>query len=139
MAFDPVTAGLNLGKDLLGMLKSYFPGKIPPEMEAQIEERAQESFRGFVVQYEGAAKDYKDIPVIGPIVLLFRGLIRPAMTLMTAYLDYLYFKPSSNWSGEQGDLLWMLNLLVMGFWFGERAMKNTGAADILKAWLAGKK
>lgn len=139
MAIDPLTAGLNIGSSILDIIKGYFPGKLPPEAEAQIEQQANATFRNFVVQYEGAAKDYKDIPLVGPIVLLFRGLIRPAVTILVAYLDYLYMvSPGSKFSASQGELLYAMTVVVFIFWFGERMVKNTGLIGAI-AGMFGKK
>jgi len=43
---------------------------------------------------------------------------------MVAYLDYEYFISGMNWSERQETLLLSINLLVLVFFFGERAMKN---------------
>lgn len=156
MALDPismVTGLISKGLDKFvrdkvdeGTLK-----QIENDMEKHVltEARKENSiFREFVIQYEGAAKDYKDIPWIGPIVLLFRGIIRPVITMGTFYFDWLWmtYVPQKvgqladgtimwapdPWTGDRAKLLLVMNVLVLVFWFGERALKNTGLIDILK-------
>ena len=85
----------------------------------------------FILEYEGAAKDYKDIPFIGPIILLFRGLIRPMFTVAVGYWDWIYFTTALVWAPEKVKLLTAINLLVLVFWFGERAVKNSGIVQLL--------
>ena len=54
-----------------------------------------------------------------------RGMFRPAFSYMTMYIDFVYFTTNtSGWSEQQQTLLLAMNLLVLVFFFGERAMKN---------------
>lgn len=128
MSFDPITAGMDLVKE---GLKRFFPEKMSEEEKAQVDQVIEQGFRSFVIAYEGSAKDYKDIPLIGPIVLLFRGLIRPAITVMVGYLDYQVIM-GTGYTDAQMDLIKAMTLLVFFFWFGERAVKNTGMLDAIK-------
>jgi hypothetical protein len=141
MAFDPVTAGLEVGKEVIGLFKRWFPEKMSEEQEAQITEVAQSSFRNFVVQYEGSASDYKDIKFFGPLMMMIRGIIRPAVTIAVVYFDSQYFTlidaTKVQWpEGTAQILLWM-NVLVLGFWFGERAVKNSGIVESLGKFFKG--
>ena len=81
-------------------------------------------FRKFIVEYEGAAKD---VPVV---IVYFRSLIRPIFTCLVGYLDFLYFT-STTMTGDQADLLKAVNIIVLTFWFGERAITNSGIIDKL--------
>jgi len=131
MALDPLTSGMNLGKEVVGLVKRFFPEKMSEEQEAQLEQAAETTLRDFILAYEGAAKDYKNIPIIGPIVLLFRGLIRPAITVMVGYLDYKVIL-GTGYTDTQMELIKAMTLLVMFFWFGERAVQNTGMLSAIK-------
>lgn len=132
MSFDPITAGMDLVKE---GLKRFFPEKMSEEEKAQVDQVIEQGFRSFVIAYEGSAKDYKDIPLIGPIVLLFRGLIRPAITVMVGYLDYQVIM-GTGYTELQMDLIKAMTLLVFFFWFGERAVKNTGMLDAIKKFFS---
>jgi len=111
-------------------LKRIWPEPMSKEKEAEVNALIESGFRNFVVQYEGAMKDYKDIPLIGPAVLLFRGLIRPTFTCLVGYLDYL-FVTGTNFTQPQAELVKSMTIIVLFFWFGERAVKNSGLLDTL--------
>ena len=81
-------------------------------------------FRRFIVEYEGAAKD------VPKLIVYFRSLIRPVFTCLVGYLDFLYFT-SATMTGDQADLLKAVNIIVLTFWFGERAITNSGIIDKL--------
>ncbi|KKM91887.1 hypothetical protein LCGC14_1224000 [marine sediment metagenome] len=81
-------------------------------------------FRKFIVEYEGAAKD------VPKLIVYFRSLIRPIFTCLVGYLDFLYFT-SATMTGDQADLLKAVNIIVLTFWFGERAITNSGIIDKL--------
>lgn len=83
-------------------------------------------FRKFIVEYEGAAKD------VPKLIVYFRSLIRPVFTVLVGYLDFLYFT-SLTMTGDQADLLKAVNIIVLTFWFGERAITNSGIIDKLLA------
>ena len=147
MAFDPVTAVFNLidkGVD------RFFPPKMSEEekeklkadmkMFAATESRQENTeFRNFVLQYEGSAKDYANIPLIGPLMMLIRGVVRPAFTYGTFYFDWLYFtNVAVDWSPERAKLLAIINVIVLCFWFGEKILVNTGLMDVLLKVFVGK-
>jgi hypothetical protein len=96
------------------------------------------AFRSFVLAYEGEAKDYKDIPLIGPIMMLIRGLIRPGFTLGVAYWDWCYFTAQSLelWTHDKTNLLFAINLIVLIFWFGERTVQYV--MPLINAFLQAK-
>jgi hypothetical protein len=138
MSLDPISAVSNL---ISTGLDKFFPDRMSEDdkeklkfqmlaFSAEEARKAGSAFRDFVVQYEGAAKDYTNIPIIGPTVLLVRGLIRPAFTVLVGYLDWLYFS-GVGWTDEQSSLLKAVNIVVLMFWFGERAIQNTGLVDLL--------
>lgn len=140
MAFDPVTAGIDLVKTFLNKFvsdKMSEGEKAALAMQAEMfvaqQSLAEDSaFRSFVQEYEGAAKDISNIPLVGPILTLLRSAIRPVFTLLVGYLDWIYFTgPGSNWTDDQGALLKAINIIVLMFWFGERAVKNSGIVELL--------
>lgn len=86
---------------------------------------------------EGTASDLKSIPVLGPIMLFLRGAQRPLMGYATMYLDYMVF--SGAWKLEddvQRNCFFLINMLVLAFLFGERAVKNL--APLITDMLAAK-
>jgi hypothetical protein len=57
-------------------------------------------------------------------------LIRPVITIMVGYLDYVYITSlGSKFTVEQADLLKAMTVIVFMFWFGERMVKNTGLIE----------
>jgi len=81
--------------------------------------KAEGTFRDFVVQYEGAAKD------VHVSIQILRGTVRPVLTYFLAGA-FIYGFLSRNVSDDAMEMLWQLNLLSLGFWYGERALKNLG-------------
>lgn len=74
---------------------------------------------------EGTATDLRSIPFIGPIMLFMRGAQRPVWGFAVLYADMMWF--SGRWgvmTAQQESALWVINLLVLGFIFGERAVAN---------------
>ncbi|WP_299594336.1 hypothetical protein [uncultured Microbulbifer sp.] len=72
---------------------------------------------------EGTAADLARIPVLGTVVLFLRGCQRPLWGFAVLYLDWKWF---TEWelTQKQESALLVINLLVLGFLFGERAVKN---------------
>jgi len=146
MAFDPATAIIDLVKT--GVDK-FLPDKMSEAEKEQTKLQMSEflhqearkensSFRQFILAYEGSVKDYQKFPIVGPIVVLWRGLIRPAFTTATGYWDWLYFTSSAaeGWTPDQEKLLLILNLIVLIFWFGERSFKILLPLinNLIRAW-----
>ena len=88
--------------------------------------QAEAEFNGRIKDLEGTAADLKTIPVLGPVILFLRGCQRPAFGFFTLIMDWLVF--SGAWTILSGSRLesafFTVNLLVLGFLFGERAVKN---------------
>lgn len=85
---------------------------------------------------EGTASDLKSLPILGPVMLFLRGCQRPIWGFGTIYFDHQVF--SGAWSittGPQESAFWIINLLVLGFLFGERAVQNIApfVAEMIKA------
>ena len=83
------------------------------------------AWRQFVLDYTGKLTD---IPK--PIQYL-RSLVRPMLTfLITGAYVWGWSKPGT-FSPDQMDTLSPAMLLVLAFWFGEKALSRTGLVDIL--------
>jgi len=82
-------------------------------------------FNKRIAEQEGTAKDLLQLPVIGRIMIFFRGAQRPVWGFGVLYFDFQVF--SSVWTipaGTMESAFWIINFLVLGFLFGERAVKN---------------
>jgi hypothetical protein len=84
----------------------------------------EQAFNERTRDMEGTAADLKTIPYIGAFVIFLRGAFRPLFAYFTGYLDFLYFTQTMNWTEKQQALVYAINILVLIFFFGERAMKN---------------
>ena len=92
---------------------------------ANVAQEDEAMFNKRTVDLEGTASDLKTIPFVGALVIFLRGAFRPLFSYMTAYMDYIYFvTDTSDWSEQKQTLLIAINLLVLVFFFGERALKN---------------
>ena len=138
MAFDPITGLMDLvrtGLDKFVGDKMSEAEKAQVAMEtARLAMQQDQGFRDFMLQYEGAAKD-APYPV-----RLLRSMIRPVITLGVGYVDCLYFTdaPSLNLSEDHHRILWLINLIVLGFWFGDRAVQRAGLDKVLMRWAENK-
>jgi len=134
MAFDPVSAVLNL---IETGLDKFVPAKMDEKDKETLkqnmsmfvakEARSESSaFRDFVISYEGAAKD------VPRIIVIMRSLIRPLFTVLVGWLDYLFFTgATTTWNPEAIAMLKAINIIVLAFWFGERALQNSGLVEML--------
>ncbi len=84
----------------------------------------EKQFNERTIALEGTAKDLQSVPFVGSVVIFLRGAFRPLFSYFTAFLDFQYFMAGMTWTDRQESLLLAINLLVLGFFFGERAMKN---------------
>ena len=87
------------------------------------------------VALEGTASDLKAIPLLGNLMLFARGSQRPLIGFGTMYLDYAWMSGAWHLDDTQGRVAFLVNLLVLGFLFGERAVKNLAPliADLMAA------
>lgn len=92
--------------------------KIANERESELNDR--------IKSLEGTASDLKQFGWIGSVVVFLRGLQRPVWGFGTIYMDFMVF--SGKWKIPDDDQLksafWIINLIVLVFLFGERAIKN---------------
>ena len=87
---------------------------------AQMEQTEVQSFRDFMVSYEGRAADSH------PVIQILRGSVRPILTYFLAgTFAYGFVNPTAI-EQDTMTMLFQLNLLSLGFWYGERALKNLG-------------
>ncbi len=130
--FGLITA---LAPSLLGIVKDIIPRfsgkKIDEAQEKEIalaiqtmlikaSQDEKHEFNKFFLEYEGAAKD------VPKIIVMLRSSVRPVLTYVLAGAFIYGFLHPEAYSTEQMSLLWNLNLLSLGFWYGERALKNLG-------------
>jgi len=85
---------------------------------------AEKTLNKRIAQQEGTAKDLLQLPVIGRLVLFLRGLQRPVWGFFVMYIDYLWFTTPVTYTEQQQTALMLINILVLGFLFGERTLKN---------------
>lgn len=77
-------------------------------------------FHNFVVAYEGSGEK------VHPVIQVLRGSVRPIMTYFLAGIYAWGFLHPSQFQAEVMTGLFQLNLISLGFWYGERALKNLG-------------
>jgi len=133
--------GGNVIKEGFEVVKEYFPSA-QSKAEAQLKYerfihekqkeagdnalKADQEFNNRIKEMEGTAADLKTIPIIGHIIIFIRGAQRPIWGLFTLYADYMAFSKGWDLSEEPElrSMLFAINILVLGFLFGERAVKN---------------
>ena len=134
--------GGSLFKEIKEGVMSYFPPDMSPQQKAEAElkverllmekqAKANEFLRESAAQLdkriaeqEGTAHDLKSIPVLGHIVLFARGAQRPIWGFATLWMDTQWFFGSYTFDEQQQTALIVINTLVLGFLFGERAVQN---------------
>jgi len=134
--------GGSLFKEIKEGVLSYFPPDLTPQQKLEAE-LAMERFLSEkeiqtnkiltdaaaqldkrIAEQEGTASDLKGIPVLGPIILFLRGLQRPAWGFGTMYMDNRWFFDTGSFTEQQQTAMIIINVLVLGFLFGERTIKN---------------
>lgn len=97
------------------------------EMELQkLSLEAEQQLNDRIKALEGTAKDLNQAGWIGRVVLFLRGAQRPLWGYFVGYMDYMVFSKTWDLSSNQQleSAFWIINFLVLGFLFGERAVKN---------------
>lgn len=123
-------------------IKTYFPPSMSDKEKAELELaltrlaaekdkqlaemgiKAEAEFNSRIKEMEGTASDLKAVPLVGSVVLFLRGVQRPAWGFAVLYFDYMVFAKQWIPTQTQESMLLAVNLLVLGFLFGERAVKN---------------
>lgn len=132
-----------LGKSIVDVVTKYFPPNMSDvekenvrlaaanlELQrarefAEAQTKAEDSLNARIAMYEGSSADLKGIPFLGPLLIMLRGLQRPVWGFAALYFDYGVF--SGMWKladNTVSNAFWIVNLLVLGFLFGERAIMN---------------
>lgn len=132
-----------LGTAIVAEIGKHFPPDLTPEQRANIElaannlelqrtiefskaqNEAEKTLNERIAMYEGTASDLRAVPILGSLMLFLRGSQRPAWGFATLYLDYGVF--SGVWKLSEptvANSFWVVNFLVLGFLFGERAVTN---------------
>lgn len=141
-----------MGGRVMDIVDRQFPGKLSPQEKAELKlafdrleheqekelnkaaQEASEALNRRVSEYEGTAADIKSMFVVGPLIILIRSMFRPLASYTTIYLDFVYFTSGGAKFPEGSDgLLLAINLIVLGFWFGERTIKNL--MPLFMAWM----
>ncbi|WP_019530646.1 hypothetical protein [Dasania marina] len=130
-----------LGSLFFDVAKTYFPPDMSEQQQqtlklafekAEAEKaramdsaivEAEQALTERITQLEGSASDLLRIPLLGTLIIFLRGCQRPLWGFATLYLDFKWF---SQWDldEQQQTALIVINVLVLGFLFGERAIKN---------------
>jgi len=141
---DFLTGGVGgeLAKGAMDIAKGFFPAKLSEEDEQRLKmqlqaltnnhikemqvvaNKEQAEFNSRIKDLEGTASDLKTIPFIGPVIIFLRGLQRPAWGFATLHIDFKWFSGEWPFDENQTNAMYLINLLVLGFLFGERAIKN---------------
>ena len=136
--------GGSLFKELKEGVMAYFPPDMTPQQKAEatlnverfIHEKevaankvlseAAVQLDKRIAEQEGTAKDLLAMPVLGRLVLFLRGLQRPVWGFSVLVMDFKWFfgDEGSAFDEQQQTALIVINTLVLGFLFGERAIKN---------------
>lgn len=77
-----------------------------------------------IAEQEGTATDLKALPVVGRLVLFARGVQRPVWGFATLWIDNQWFFGNYSFTDKQETALIVINVLVLGFLFGERTVQN---------------
>lgn len=130
------------GVKLLDTVKGYFPPSMSDKEKTDLElvimkatqaqevqllalaQSADAEFYSRIKDMEGTAAEIKGIPFIGPAIVVVRSMLRPFISIFVVLLDYQIFSGAWAWNVELKPVFVALNILVLGFWFGERMVKN---------------
>lgn len=128
--------------EVVGIVRDRFPPDLSEKEEALIEQASKEAAREYNIRLErlaiqkdqefnnrikdleGTAADLKSIPILGAVVIFLRGLQRPIWGFATLYLDFAWFVGGNDWTDQQSTAITVINIIVLSFLFGERAVKN---------------
>ena len=96
-------------------------------LEAQrIALEADAEFNQRIKDLEGTGTDLLQAGWPGRVVLFLRGAQRPLWGYGVLFLNFMVYSGRYKLTDEVAllDNLWIINILVLGFLFGERAVKN---------------
>jgi hypothetical protein len=135
------SGGGGIGGKIVDAVQGYFPNKEDKaKIEMAIMNQAHSielelliSENEFIKEHnqkikdlEGTAKDLEGFGLVGKLIIFLRGLQRPLWGYCVMYLDFMVFSGKWDVKGDEQMMsaFWVINLLVLGFLFGERAVKN---------------
>lgn len=129
-------------REVTSLVKSYWPPEMSPQERAELEIKlanlaadrdvaghramleSENALTQRIAQLEGTAQDLRSIPIVGPAVIFLRGLQRLVWGYATLWCDFMWFSGKWELEAQQESALWIINFLVLGFLFGERALQN---------------
>ncbi len=120
--------GDDLAPDQKAALKIAIEGEITKRQIAAAEAaaEAEAAVTRRAAELEGTASDLRSLPIVGRLILFLRGCQRPAWGFATLVVDWQVF--SGAWflpeTGPMANAFWAINILVLGFLFGERTILN---------------
>lgn len=140
----------SLFREVKDIAMAYFPPDATPEQKLAMERAMNEKqiqtmqiinqteveFNQRIKDMEGTASDLLRIPVAGPIMIFLRGCQRPFWSFATMYMDFLWLFSEKQLSSTQEKTLLFVNVIVLIFLFGERAIKN--ALPVVNAFFKSK-
>ena len=109
--------------------------KLKQEAQRMLSDEGQEdlqAFYNFIIDYEGKASEH------GKFIQWLRGSVRPILTyVFSGFFIYIVFTWMSGEKLPEGSLtavklVFGINILTLGFWFGERAIERSGITELLK-------
>ena len=125
-----------LGSKIVDTVVGQFPDKLSEKDKENIKVAVIEATRAHekeqIIEYnkrisdmEGTAKDLQQFGWLGRCVVFLRGSQRPVWGYCVLGMDAMVFSGKWVLTGEKLEsAFWVINFLVLGFLFGERAMKN---------------
>lgn len=134
--------GGSVFKEVKDTVMTYFPPDMSPQEKAEAELKIQEFLHKKhlevnqalndgakqldkrIAEQEGTAKDLKTIPILGTLVIFLRGVQRPLWGFATLAMDFRWFFGDYDFTEQQQTAMIVINMLVLGFLFGERTIKN---------------
>ncbi len=134
--------GGGIFKEIKETVLAYLPPDITPLQKAELELKVQallntkqtEADRILfdasvqldkrISEQEGTASDLKSLGLLGKPIIFLRGCQRPVWGFATLWIDYMWFFGSYQMSDQQNTALIVINMLVLGFLFGERTILN---------------
>lgn len=135
--------GGSLFSEIKEGIMAYFPPDMSPQQRADTELKVQQflhqkevdannvlndtavQLNRRISEQEGTASDLRGMPVLGTLILFLRGSQRPVWGYATIFMDYKWFFGSAaEFTEQQQTAMIVINVLVLGFLFGERTLKN---------------
>jgi len=143
---DFVSGGI--GEKIVETIQGQLPPRMSEADKKKVEEAVRQAARQHEVQLlalaqseeqefnnrirdlEGTANDLNSAGIFGRIIIFLRGAQRPLWGYFVLILDIMVFSGKWQLAGKEAggldlvNVFWVINLLVLGFLFGERAMRN---------------